>query len=323
MKLMAKFNLILLVLFGTSALVISQIAFSFLINNARRQVLQEAELMMASARAVRDYTSSNLAPLLSHTFQTSSPDKAELDKAELDKAAAGKAEPDKAAAVGLKSATSFHPETVPAFAATTTFNQLRQHYPDYGYKEATLNPTNLEHRASDWEADVIGEMRDHPDQTKVVGERESATGRSLFLATPIQAVQSCMECHSVASAAPATMIASYGSANGFGWKPGEIVAAQIVSVPMSVPVAIAKQAYHRLLLYLTATLIVTIVALDAGVYWLVIRPLRLVSETADRVSTGEKDVPPLPVKGKDEIANVTSSFNRMQVSLAKALKMLE
>jgi HAMP domain-containing protein len=323
MKLMAKFNLILLVLFGTGALVTSQIAFSFLINNARRQVLQEAELMMASAKAVRDYTSSNLAPLLSHTFQTCSPDRAELDKAELDKAAADKAGLDNAAADGLKSTTSFHAETVPAFAATTTFNQLRQHYPDYGYKEATLNPTNLEHRASDWEADVIGEMRDHPDQTKVVGERDSATGRSLYLATPIQAVQSCMECHSVASAAPAAMIASYGSANGFGWKPGEIVAAQIVSVPMSVPVAIAKQAYHHLLLYLSATLIVTIVALDAGVYWLVIRPLRLVSETADRVSTGEKDVPPLPVKGKDEIANVTSSFNRMQVSLAKALKMLE
>jgi len=290
MKLMTKFNLILLLLFGTGAVVISQIAFSFLVNNARRQVLQEAELMMASATAIRDYTSSNLEPLLSHR---------------------------------LRGTNTFHAETVPAFGATTTFNKLRQHYPEYGYKEATLNPTNLEHRASDWEADVIREMQDNPDQTKVVGERESATGRSLYLATPIHAVQSCMECHSVASAAPASMIANYGSANGFGWKPGEIVAAQIVSVPMSVPVEIAKQAYHRLLLYLSATLIVTIVALDAAVYWLVVRPLRLVSETADRVSTGEKDVPPLPVRGKDEIADVTSSFNRMQVSLAKALKMLE
>ena len=119
------------------------------------------------------------------------------------------------------------------------------------------------------------------------------------------------------------MIASYGMANGFGWKPGEIVAAQIVSVPMSVPLEIANKAYHRLLLYLSATLIMTIVALDAGVYWLVIRPLKLVSETANRVSTGEKDVPPLPVNGKDEIANVTASFNRMQVSLIKAFKMLE
>jgi len=290
MKLMTKFNLILLVLFGAGGFAISQLALSFLINNARSQVLQKAELMMASAKAVRDYTSSNIEPLFSHR---------------------------------LRSTTSFHAETVPAFGATATFNKLRQQYPDYGYKEAALNPTNLEHRASDWEADIIQKMRDQPDQTQIVGERESATGRSLYLAKPIQAGTSCMECHSVASAAPAAMIASYGTANGFGWKPGEIVAAQIVSVPMSVPLEIANKAYHRLLLYLSATLIMTIAALDAGVYWLVIRPLKLVSETANRVSTGEKDVPPLPVNGKDEIANVTASFNRMQVSLIKAFKMLE
>jgi methyl-accepting chemotaxis protein len=289
MKLMTKFNLILLVLFGLGGLAISQLAYSFLIGNARRQVLQEAELMMASARAVRDYTSSNLAPLLSHK---------------------------------VKSTTSFHAETVPAFGATTTFNKLRQHYPDYGYKEATLNPTNLQNRASDWEADIIQQLREHPEQKDVVGERDSATGRSHYLATPIEVIPSCMECHSTASVAPASMIASYGTANGFGWKPGEIVAAQIVSVPMSVPVQIANEAYHRLLIYLIATLILTVLALDAGVYWLVIRPLRLISATANRVSTGEKDVPPLPVRGKDEIASVTSSFNRMQVSLTKAVKML-
>jgi protein-histidine pros-kinase len=57
-------------------------------------------------------------------------------------------------------------------------------------------------------------------------------------------------------------------------------------------------------------------------YWFVIRPLRIVSDTADRVSRGEKDVPSVEIKGKDEIATVASSFNRMQVSLAKALKML-
>jgi protein-histidine pros-kinase len=119
------------------------------------------------------------------------------------------------------------------------------------------------------------------------------------------------------------MITVYGSSNGFGWKPNEIVGAQIITVPLSVPVAIANGAYHRLLAVLISTLIATILALDAGVYWLVIRPLRKVSETADRVSRGEKDIEPLKVEGKDEIASVTASFNRMQLSLAKALKMLE
>jgi HAMP domain-containing protein len=290
MKLMTKFNLILLVLFGAAGLAISQLAYNFLINDARRQVLQEAEMMMASARAVREYTTSNVEPLLSHK---------------------------------LRSNTAFHAETVPAFGATTTFNKLRKDYPAYGYKETTLNPTNLEDRASDWESDVIQSLRENPGQKQVHGERESPNGPVLYLASPITATAPCLECHSVPSAAPASMIAIYGTANGFGWKQNEIVGAQIVSVPMSVPVEIAKQAYHRLLVYLIVTLIVTIVVLDIGVYFLVVRPLALVSGTADRVSTGEKNVPPLPVKGKDEIATVTAAFNRMQVSLSKALKMLE
>ena len=290
MKLLAKFNLILLVLFAPGGWLISHMAYTFLVDDARRQVMQEAELMLASATAVREYTTSNLAPLLSHRLKTN---------------------------------TTFHPETVPAFSATTTFNKLRQRHPEYGYKEATLNPTNPADRASDWESDVIRSMRDHRQQKQVVGERDSANGPSLYLASPLAATQPCLECHGVPAAAPASMIAVYGTANGFGWKADEVVGAQIITVPMSVPIDIANQAYYRLLLYLVATLILTIVALDAGIYRLVIRPLKLVSETADRISTGEKDVPPLRVNGKDEIAMVTMSFNRMQVSLAKALRMLQ
>ena len=290
MKLLTKFNLILLVLFGTGGLIISQVAYTFLINNARREVMQEAQLMMASAKSVRDYTESNLAPLLKET---------------------------------PKHKTSFLPEIVPAFGAMTTFSNMRREYPDYTYREATLNPTNPAHRALDWEADVIGYLRDHPEKQEVSGERQTLSGPSLYLAIPIAADPPCLECHSVPSVAPAAMIATYGSKNGFGWKPGSVVAAQIVSVPMSLPVEIADRAFHRLLLYLIITLVVTIVALDAGVYFIVIRPLKEVSDAADRVSKGEKNMPPLTVRGKDEIATVTASFNRMQVSLAKAFKMLE
>jgi methyl-accepting chemotaxis protein len=289
MKLLTKFNLILLVLFGIGGLIISQVTYRFLIDNARREVLREAELMMASAKAVRDYTASDLAPLLEQNPQHK---------------------------------TKFLAETVPAFGAISTFNKLRQKYPDYTYREATINPTNPEHRAADWEADVIGFLRDHPEQKQVTGERETPIGPVMYLAMPIAADPPCLECHSRPAVAPPAMIASYGSNNGFGWKPGSIVAAQIVSVPMALPVQNAKQAFHVLLICLVITLIATIVVLDAAVYFIVIRPLKLVSDTADRVSKGEMNLPSVPVNGSDEIASVTASFNRMQLSLVKAFKML-
>ena len=145
----------------------------------------------------------------------------------------------------------------------------------------------------------------------------------MYLATPIAVTSPCLECHSSPAAAPPAMIATYGSSNGFGWKSGTIVGAQIVSVPMSLPLQKAKQAFHLLVIYLLVTLIATVAVLDAAVYMIVIRPLKLVSEAADRVSKGETQVPALAVKGSDEIATVTASFNRMQMSLAKAFKMLE
>jgi len=290
MKLLTKFNLILLLVFGTGGVIISQVVYSFLIDNARREVLQEAELMMASARAVRDYTDSDLAPLLEQNPQQKK---------------------------------RFLPETIPFFGAATTFDRLREKYPDYTFREAALNPTNPEHRAADWESDVIHYLRDHPDQKRVTRVRQTAMGPALYVATPIAAGQTCMACHSRPAAAPREMIATYGSNNGFGWQPGEIVAAEIVSIPMSVPVQNAKEAFHLLLIYLIVTLIATMILLDVGVYFIVIRPLKLVSDAADRISRGETNPAALPVKGKDEIATVTTSFNRMQVSLAKAFKMLE
>jgi HAMP domain-containing protein len=216
----------------------------------------------------------------------------------------------------------FLAETIPAFGAITTFNKLRQNYPEYTYREATLNPTNPEHRATDWEADVIAYLRDHPEQKQFSGERPTPMGPAMFLATAIVAAPSCLECHSNPAAAPPAMIATYGSNNGFGWKLNSVVGAQIVSVPMSVPVQKAKQAFHLLLTYLIVTLVATIVVLDVAVYLIVIRPLKLVSDAADRVSKGEMNSSPLPVKGRDEIAAVTESFNRMQISLVKAFKML-
>ena len=289
-KLLLKFNLIVLTIFGAGGIAIAMVAYSFLFQNAQREVLEQAELMMASAKSVRDYTSTDLSPLLtqvpSHTVR-------------------------------------FIPETVPAFGATTTFNKLRVRYPQYLYKEATLNPTNLEDRATDWEADVVHWLRDHQDHGQYSGQRVSATGRDLYLASPIRAVHSCLQCHSVPAAAPNSMLAVYGSEHGFGWKENDIVGAQIVSVPMAVPISIADKAFHRLLVYLVLTMLMTVLALDAGVFWFVLRPLRTLAETTDRVSSGDASVEPIVVRGRDEVAVVTIAFNRMQRSLQKALALLE
>src|SRR5579862_4763540 len=200
MKLLSKFNLMLVALFGAGSVLIALAAYQFLMRNARVQVIQQAELMIESARSTRQYTSDDLAPL----FETLT------DRQ-----------------------NRFLPETIPFYAATVTFEYLRKQYPDYSYKEAALNPTNLRDRAVDWEADLIAYFRNHSDQKELVGERDTPTGRVLYIARPIVSAQACMECHRRAEEAPPGLVKTYGSVNGFGWKANETVAAQIVSVPMA------------------------------------------------------------------------------------------
>ncbi len=290
MKLLAKFNVLLIVIFGLGLGLIALNSRSFLQKDAQEQVLREAQLMAASATATRNYTEQDVSPLLEKTTEH---------------------------------ATNFLPQTIPFFAAETTFAEVRQSYPDYTYKEAALNPTNPRDRAADWEADLIQYFRNNPSQTEFSSERDTPTGRSFYLAHPIRVEAGCLGCHSQPSVAPRAMIKHYGSRNGFGWNPNEIVGAQIISVPTTIPEQLAAKGFRSLMINLAGIFLLSIVLIDIGLFFVVIRPLRRISASADRISTGEIDLDLLPVRGKDELASVTQSFNRMHTSLKKAMELLQ
>jgi protein-histidine pros-kinase len=117
------------------------------------------------------------------------------------------------------------------------------------------------------------------------------------------------------------MIASYGPDHGFGWQPGEVVAAQIVSVPMSVPVNMADRAFKNLLISLTGVFVFTLALLDLGLIIIVVHPVDRLSRMAEEISKGNLNVPDIPVSGKDEISQLARSFNHMHASLRRALGM--
>jgi protein-histidine pros-kinase len=289
LKLLTKFNLVLVLVFGLGIYLISHFAYNFLMDDARQQVLQQAQLMAASASATLKYTDEEVSPILEKTPQHSA---------------------------------NFLAQTIPFYAANTTFKNVRASYTDYVMREAALNPTNLDDRATEWEVDLINYFRNNPSEKQHVGERATPTGQVLYVATPIVAAGGCLQCHSQATLAPKAMLKHYGPEHGFGWKPNEIVGAQIVSVPMSVPVQLADKGFRNLLISLGAIFLLTIILIDVAMYMIVIRPLRKVSKNADIISKGEIDLPPLEIKSKDEIAEVTASFNRMHTSLKKAFEML-
>jgi protein-histidine pros-kinase len=289
LKLLVKINFVLMVVFGIGFALIANSAYNFLMSQARQEVLSQAQLMGAGATATKEYTAAEVSPVLERTEQHT---------------------------------VNFLPQTIPFYSTTETFKKQTGGYSDYTLRETALNPTNPADRPADWESDIIIYFRNHPREVSKLGQRSTATGDALYVASPIVAEQACLVCHSDPSLAPRGLIKHYGRNNGFGWKANEIVGAQIISVPMAVPIRLANQGFRELLVSLGGILLATIMTIDLALFLIVIRPLKKVQASAERISKGEVDLPPLEVKGQDEIAKVTESFNRMHTSLIKAFEML-
>jgi HAMP domain-containing protein len=264
-------------------------AYQILRTNAIEASREAAKIIMEEASADRSYTADSIKPLLEQQMKV-----------------------------------QFLPHTIPSFSALSIFKFVRQKLPEYTYREPTLNPTNLNDRAIDWEADIINGFRDDANKGETMITRDTPGGQFLVLARPLKAgSQACLSCHSTPEAAPATMVALYGSQNGFGWKLGEIVGAQMVSIPLGVPLARAYQALFWFMLALAGTFLVIIIIVDLLLRTLVVKPVAEISEMADKVSMGELDTPEYVRNSNDEIGSLSKSFNRMRRSLQNAMKMLE
>jgi HAMP domain-containing protein len=314
MRLLTKFSLIFVAVFGVGLGAAAYLFYGLLQRNARDQVLYNAQLMMETALAMRSYTIDQVKPVITETMDQQR-GQAQDPSDEVFRELCAKH--------GLVGKRVFRPQTVPAFAATELFAQLRKNYPDYFYKEASPNPTNPRNRALDWEEDIIKAFKNHPDMKVFNGERETPFGRAMFLARPMRAPKACLECHSTPGNAPPEMLKLYGNANGFGWTEGDVIAAQIVSVPVSIPIDMAGRAFRRILASLVAVGVLTLLVLDLLLYATVIRPVSLFARRADEISRGQLDVPELAVRGKDEISVLGAAFNRMHRSVIAAMKMLE
>ena len=136
----------------------------------------------------------------------------------------------------------FRPSSVPSFSATTSMKFFEDMYPGYSYREVALNPTNPKNLARDWEVNTIKSFRDNPSKREGFHISNDGYEQYLHYIKPIRvSAQTCLLCHSTPDVAPPTLVAKYGDKNGFGWNLNDVVAVQIVSVPMSVPIAESRQ----------------------------------------------------------------------------------
>ena len=289
MKLLVKFNLVFLLVFLVGLSASTLIARGLLRQAAKDEVIDRARLLMTGANGVSTYTATQIKPLLETQMKY-----------------------------------TFLQQSIPAYSAAEVLEHLQKTYPDYAFKSAMLTPPNPRDRAVAWEEDIVSSFKRSADLKEFIGERETPTGTALYIARPISITNpGCLACHSTPEAAPKTLTDKYGPANGFGWTLNEPLGAQVVSVPLTLPLREADRELLVVVGVLAGVFLLIGAALNVMLYRLVIKPVSTLSAIADRVSLGEFEAPEFDVQSKDEIGVLSDSFNRMRTSLAHAMKMLE
>ncbi len=292
MGLRLKFNLALLAVFVPGIGISAYLSYNLLHKNAREEVLRNAGVMMEAALSMRAYTVGQVRDKLAQSEE-------------------------------------FVKQSVPAFAASEMMSLLRKKYPDYSYKEAALNPTNPRNKADAWEADIVKAFDRDGDRAEISGMRVSDSGPSLYLARPFRIKDgACLACHDKPEIAPASMVKLYGPEHGFGWQLNQVIGAQVVSVPMSLPIRNANHAFYTFMASLGAVFGALFIILNLMLYFVIVRPVRMVAAAADRMAAGRTNMSEeapleLPESGKDEIGVLARSFNRMRRDLEQVLKVMD
>ena len=140
MSLLYKFVSIVLLILFSGLVATGFVAYRELNRLAKNQVQKQAKLMMRAALATRDYTNNHIKKLVKKFPQTN----------------------------------EFVPEIVPAFAATTTLEFIREDSEfkkKYKYREPSQKPTNRNDEADDFEKTLLKHFRENP--------RSPSSGRSI------------------------------------------------------------------------------------------------------------------------------------------------
>jgi serine/threonine protein kinase len=170
---------------------------------ADRETTTRAEMLLSTMNSVRKYTTEHVRP----TIEAAHGDPKILEK-----------------------------ESVPAYSARQVFENFRSDpkYATFAYKEASLNPTNPANIADEFEAGILNRFRSGEVKGEIQDVKESPAGRVYFIARPMAIKdRKCLDCHTTPEMAPPRQVELYGKDHGFGWQMNEVVAAQMVYVPVS------------------------------------------------------------------------------------------
>lgn len=285
-RLGTRFIIILLIVFVVGSVGAGLVLSRAVERTAERMIEMQGLILLQAMNSVRAYTSGHVGPLLQPQKRTSE---------------------------------QFISELVPAFSAKTVFANF-QGQPDYQafiFKEASINPTNPSNLADDFEAGLLKRFATESSDKQLTGFA-TRDGQSVFyIARPMRMPDdSCLECHGRPEDAPPTMLAKYGTINGFSWPRDSVIAAQVVYVPADLVAEQRRQVWIAVMVVLAGGFAVTGVTISVLLQRDVIKPVERMAALASRIATADlQEAEPRSLdadaRRPDELGQLARVFQKM------------
>jgi methyl-accepting chemotaxis protein len=127
---------------------------------------------------------------------------------------------------------------------------------------------------------------------------------------------SCLPCHGLPENAPPTLLAEYGTINGFSWPRHGVIAAQVVYVPADLVFQQRRQVWLVVMLVLAGASAASVVVINFLLRRSVIQPVERMAQVASRIAAAEvQGAEPdtlAPYAGRaDEVGQLSRVFQKM------------
>ncbi|RTZ97070.1 MAG: hypothetical protein DSY90_08970 [Deltaproteobacteria bacterium] len=278
--------------FGSAAIllifsiVVSLVAYLYLKAMVTRDVYKETEIFISTADATRTYVKDILRPKM----------------------------------VDILPRDGFIPHAMStSFIGREVMQRVRERFPEFNYKRASVNPMNPLNQADGFEKKMLKWFQEHPEADEWHGVIKTNDRSYYTRLRAIYAEAECLRCHGDPAVAPIDLIKIYGTKGGFHYSIGDVVAADTIYIPVDISFVRVREAAFSIFIIAVVSLVSLL-----GLFYLLFNRT-VVSELKDLLATfrsisGKDDSQDeiLFLEVGDEVAQLKEAFEHVAGDLKRA-----
>ena len=214
----------------------------------------------------------------------------------------------------LISKEAFIPETMStSFVARNIFEKVRENFPDYIIKFSSGNPRNPANQAGPEELNMIKYFNDNPLDEVWTGEINIGGKPYLAQFSAMRMEKPCLRCHGDPANAPYELIERYGPDASFYLPLGEVVGLDTIAIPSDKVNQRLWQEKVRNIGFLGILILLLCASLVFIFKFIITDRLSIITHHFLHTEKQGDDamIGAIETKGRDEIAILTGSFNKL------------